>query len=436
MTETAPKRYAPTLIIHFICVSLFFPAFLSQYENVYYQDYFLSSLIGIFITINILLYWKLNLKRHLLPFSLISIGLVLYNAVLFHMYRNNPDLLFWKGEHRNVTFAFLFFIALLIVQDAAKIVSDNAIKWTIRLTIISNLIGLITRMRGISQIQMMNFRYIEIPYDEKNSFWGYFGSDAGEYALILLLTMSFFIVYRRHFRSRTTYLLSQTLLLFCLILTNSITFLLAAAILLFCQFIHFLITKYQIPKKYTLISFPFTAILGGTVIYFLFQKVDTFHRIFLIWKGTWNMLLENPLGLGVSFTGPYYIDTIEEPLLHAYNAFLTHMLRQSLAGGIIFTGLFAVIMIFSLLRRPTYQSVGIWTALLIPLSMNYSLQSLHLPFVLFMLYCIFFRSSEETDADSTSDTAAKPRSGIPSRPEDDIVPIFEIIDLDEEKDPS
>ena len=108
------------------------------------------------------------------------------------------------------------------------------------------------------------------------------------------------------------------------------------------------------------------------------------------------MLLKDPFGLGTSF-GPtiYYVEGVIQPLNQAHNVFLNHMLRHSLQVGVLFTILFLVIILCSLLHRPTYQSIGIWTALLIPLNMNYSLHTVHLPFTLFMIYCIFFRPRKE-----------------------------------------
>ncbi len=404
MTETAPKRYAHALMIHFVLFSLFLPTFITDYWNAYYQDFFISNFIAAFIIVNILLHWKLTLKNNALPALLLTAVLVLYNVASFYMYYEKKRSFYWKNDHLNVTVAFLFFIVLLLARDVLNIISEITIKWTTAAIIVSNLIGLSIRARGYSHIQMMNFIYWKVPYDESNNFFGWFSEDASEYAFLLLLEMAFFIVYKNHFKNIWTYCMSQAILLLCLILTNSSTFLMAAAILFGCQLIHFIVGKYHIPKNYVLLSFPATSVLGGFVFYLLFKYVDTFHSKFLIWKGNWQMLLDDPTGLGTTFgVLQYYVEGVEQPLNQAHNVFLNHMLRHSLEVGILFTVLFAIIIVCSILRRPTYQTIGIWGSLLLLMNMNYSLQTLHLPFTLFLLYCIFFRPTG-----NLHDTAVEP----------------------------
>ena len=419
VTKSAPKRYSNALIIHFILVSVFLPTILSEYWNAYYQDFFAANIIALLICIQILAHWTMDLKKNLLTISLLTIFLILYNAASFYMYKTSTRTFFWKNDQFNVTIAFIFFIILLSTKNIQNIITERTIKWIIYSIIINNLIGLWFRARGYSHIQMMNFIYWKVLYDSSNDFFGWMYSDAGEYALALLLAMAFFIVYKEYFKNKWTYYISQILLLFCLFLTNSYTFLLSAVILFGCQLIDFIISKYNIPSKYVLLSFPITFMILGIIFYILFKNIATFHTKFLIWKGSWEMLLKDPFGLGTSF-GPttYYVEGVIQPLNQAHNVFLNHMLRHSLQVGILFTILFLIIILCSLLHRPTYQSIGIWIALLIPLNTNYSLQTVHLPFTLFMIYCIFFR----------------PRNDAPNKAiAVDSKFLFEILDLDEER---
>ena len=398
MTEITPKRYAHTLIIHFVLFSLFLPTFRSEYWHAYYQDFFISNFIGAFIIVNILSCRKLTLKPNGLPAILLTVTLALYNAVLFYIYHTHKDRYFWKNDHFNVTLAFLLLIVLLLSRDVNNIISGRTIKWTIGSILVSNLIGLSIRVRGYSHIQMMNFIYWKVPYDESNNFFGWFSADASEYAFLLLLEMGFFIVYKKQFKNVWSYCLSQFLLIVCLILTNSATFLLAAFILFGCQLIDYAVHKYNIPSKYVRISFPVAAAAGGFVFYLLFKNVDTFHTKYLIWKGSWKLLLDDPMGLGTTFgVANYFVEGVEPALDQAHNVFLNHMLRHSLGAGALFTLMFAILFISSILRHPTYRTIGIWTALLIPLNMNYALQTVHLPFTLFMLYCIFFKPEENSE---------------------------------------
>lgn len=432
----APKRYAKALMIHFILFSLFLPGFWAEYWNAYYQDYFAANLISTLIAINIFLHWKIDFKQNPLPAALLSVGVILYNAASFRMYSANPDRFFWKKDHLNVTLAFLFFIALLLAKDIRQIITDKVLRWTIRAFVATNLMALILRLSGYSHMQIMCFNFWKVPYDETNNFLGWFCQDPSEYAFLLLLSMGFFIVYKELFINKWTYLLSQLLLLICLILTNSTTFLLAAGILFGLQGIHTLIQKYSIPQKYVWISFPFTILVGAAVFAYLFNHVETFIQQSLILKGNWRMLMDDPMGLGTTFgVVTYYVDGIPTSIFQAHNVFLNHMLRHSLTVGMIYTILFVIIILCAIIRKPTYQSLGIWAALLIPLNMNYGLQTLHLPFTFYLLYCIFFRPQKEADgaAPAKESDAAVPVKEVPKAPQKrNALPVFEILDLDEE----
>ena len=109
------------------------------------------------------------------------------------------------------------------------------------------------------------------------------------------------------------------------------------------------------------------------------------------------MLLEDPVGLGTTF-GPlkYYVSNVDTPINQAHNIFLNHMLRYSLPVGILYAAMFLIIIVFSIVRKPNYLTVGLWIGLLIPMNMDYSLQTLNLPLALFMIYCIFFHRDLDT----------------------------------------
>jgi len=395
MNESSPKRYAHALIRHFIIFSLFMPAFYSQYSNAYYQDIFLGSILAVFFIVNILMHWKLDLRQNTLCTILLAVVVVLYNGASFLNYHINKGLLFWKAYQFNVTIAFLFFMILLLLKDSHSILSDKVIKWTIRSCILHNLVAFVFRALGYRRIQMMNLKFetFDIILSDEPFSWLYL--EASEYALLLLLELALFIIYKDHFKNIWTYIFSLGTLLIGLLLTKSVTFLLAAAIMLGCHLIQHLIDHFRIPKKCMRIIIPISAILGTAFFWLLFAKVDTFHTKFLIWKGHWEMLLDDPVGFVTAF-GPleYFVPDVYTPLNQAHNIFLNHMLRYSLPVGLLYAVLFLIIIVFSILRKPNYRTVGLWIGLLIPMSMNYSLQAVNLPIVLFFLYCIFFRSKK------------------------------------------
>ena len=347
------------------------------------------------------MHWKLDFRQNTVCTILLTLTLLLYNTASIMNYHLNKDLVSWKSYQVNVTIAFLFFLILLLLKDRFCIVSDKVIRLIIRVCLLHNLMGFIFRFLGYSRIQMMNLEFEMFEINPANKYFSWLYLEASEYALLLILEIAFFIVYKKHFKNMVTYVLSQGILILGLFLTKSTTFLLAAAIMLGCQLIQYLIERYKVPKKYVSLSIPLFTVSGIAFFWILFAKIDTFHTKFLIWKGHWNMLLDNPVGLRTAF-GPleYYVTNVDTPLNHAHNIFLNHMLSYSLWVGILYTVMFLIIIVFSIIRKPSYLTVGLWIGLLIPMNMDYSLQILNLPLALFMIYCIFFHTEIQPAASS------------------------------------
>lgn len=392
MFQSAPKRYVHSLIRHFVIVSLFFPTFYSHFKHEYYQDVFLANIIVFIFIVIIFSRWPLNLYRNKWLVISLSLLLLLYNVFSIYNYIHYKDVYFWKSYQINITIAFLFFLSLLVVKDHLAIVNNKVIKITIYAIIIQNLIGFYFRIIGCCKFFMMNFYYNKQPINYANSYFSWLYYDASEYALILLLCMSFFIVYKEYFSNIYTYLCGLGILVIGLLLTESTTFYLAGILLLGFEFINFLILKYNVSKKCLHISYLIMCLISIVFALLLFTYTDSFHTKYLIWKGNWELLLKDPLGLRTAF-GPltYTVPYVDIALNQGHNVFLNHMLRYSLPVGIIYTMMFLVIIVFSIIKKPGYRTIGIWIALLVPLNMDYALQTLHLPFVLYMIYCIFFR---------------------------------------------
>lgn len=397
MKQAAPKRYAHAYLRHFIIFSLFLPMFYSHYQHDYYQDIFPASILAALFIINIVHKWTLDFRRNRPCVIALAILLVLYNSISFYNYYSHPGVHFWKTYQLNITIAFLFFLTLLTIKEEATILSDKVIRFAICTIVINNLVALAFRLFGIRRIQMMNLWHYEVPVEPDNSAMSWLFYEPGEYALMLLLGMAFFIVYKHLFRNIWTYLLSQTVLLVCLFLTQSKTALLAVAFLFGGALLHFVLNKFEILKEYILYSIPIVITITGGILLYLFKQVEFYIDKYFIWKGTWELILEEPLGFRSTF-GPhgYEVDFIPYTINHAQNVFINHMLRYSLPVGIVFAIMFAVIILMAFLRKPNYMTFGIWMAILIMMNLEYSLQTVYLPFVLFMIYCIFFRRKVRT----------------------------------------
>lgn len=399
MNTSAPKRYAHALIRHFILISLFFPAYYSKFQHVYYQDMSFMTIVALLFSINIWLRWRLDFRKHGYSILVISAALILYLIGAVLNYKKYP-VVFWRTEPFNILIAFLFFITLLINRDEHKVISDKVIRFAIYAILIHNGIGIIYRLFGGAKFYMQTLYYEATTISETSPCFSWMYYDASEYALILLLSMAFLMTYKRLFKNNYFYWGAQTLLIICMLLTQTSIYYLATLILFGGNLLYQLIKKYKVLQAYELYSYPVVILLYGVVAYLLLHKVGSYLEKLLIWEGTWDILRVKPEGLFVGFGYiPYEVPGIDVPLIQAQNTFLNHMLRHSLGTGILFAILILVLLIITFMKKPNYRSLGIILAILIPMNMEFGLQSLHLPYVLFLMYAIFYRKGEITNAD-------------------------------------
>lgn len=400
MTQTtiqpAPKRYAHAYIRHFIIFALFVPAYYSFYGHDYYADVFVTGILAILFIINAVHKWSFDFKRNRIPALVLGGGVLLYNLACLYTYKHYPDILYWKTNQLNITVAYLFLITLLLLKEPATIISGKVLMWLKYSIIISNVAALILRLRGYSRIYIQNLLLIKTPLDPETKAFHWFYHSAGEYALHLILYMAFFMIYRKLFRNIWTYYISQGLLLICLVLTKAPGALLAATFLFGGQLLHYLIRRFPVIKENLLYIAPIVVVLIILPLIALFTKNETFHDRYLMWKGSLEIIRDNPQGFGTTFgVAPYETNYLPAGMFHAHNTFLAHMQQHSTLVGIVFLLLFLTIILFSALRKPNFQSLGIWLAVLFMLCMDFALQTMNLPFVLFMLYCMFFREKNK-----------------------------------------
>lgn len=398
MTTSAPKRYAHALIRHFILITLFFPIFYSKYQHVYYQDMSFISILALLFSINIFCRWRLDFRKH--GFSVLAIAIVLLTYVIIAMvnYKRYP-VYFWRTEPLNVLIAVVFFLSLLLLRDETTVISDKFLRFTIIAILIHNVCGIIFRLTGGAKFYMQTLFYEARTIEETDGVFSWLYYDASEYALMLLLSMAFFMTYRRLFKNAYLYWASQGLLIICMLLTNTSIYYLATALLFGFNLLYTLVRKYEILEHCVSYSYPILIAICGVGMYLLTRFLPSLQTKALIWKGTWDILRVQPEGLYVSFGyAPYQVPGVDVPLIQAQNTFLNHMLRHSVGTGLVFTVLILTIFIIAFIKKPQLRSLGILLAILIPILTEFGLQTLYLPYVLFLMYCIFFKKGESTDA--------------------------------------
>lgn len=396
-TQSAPKRYAHALIRHFIIFSIFLPAYFSNYNNEYYQDISLTGILAILFTVSIWYKWPLDFKRHKWFVIALSATLLVYNLVCIYSRKHYLELIVhWKPEQRNITIAFIFFLTLLVIKDHLAVISDKVLKWLICSIMADNILALFFHSKDIGRIEFMNLKFYTTPELVTNGAFQWFYHTAAEYALFLLLYMALFMTYRKLFYNIWVYAACQLFLVYCISLTKAPGALLATGFLFGAQLIHYLVKRFPVIKENLMYIAPGVFAFSAFLLAIIFNKNEALNTKFLIWKGSLEVIRDIPQGFGAGFGATIfetnYVSTI---LIHPENTFLTHMLRHSKPVGIMFLLLFVVLIVFSALRKPNFKTFGIWVALLLMLCVDYTLQIMHLPLVLFLIYCIFFREKEK-----------------------------------------
>ena len=392
-----PKRYANALLKHVVAVTLFIPYYYSKSYNIYFPDFILATFFSTLCLITICTSWKPDFRRNGILAGVLSIVLLAYNVYATHM---NYHYHHWYGDQINTTLAYLFFIALLLVQDSHELVDDLLIKSMIHMIVLSNIMALCYRaLDKYANLLFFNkgVSMGTFPKSEKQYSWLY--SFKSEYAFLLLLCIVFFIVYKKHFHNTLTYCLSQGVLLVALYLSTTQTSMVAALIIFGTQFLDYWWKTNWKMKLVSLAVIPLPLIFVAKELY---QKIVDSRNILTlnsrtyIWSSFLEYIRETPGGIGVSF-GSAMFPAGENLFLtnNAHNVFLNHALRFSIPVGILYTVLLLVIVLFSFIRKPSFLTLGIWIAVFIATMMDQALNTLELSFVLFLFYCIFFRTKKK-----------------------------------------
>lgn len=398
MNTSPNKRYAAALVRHFILIALFFPAFYTKYQHVYYQDLSFMTIIALMLSIHILFKCRLDFRKNMFTVPIVTAALIFYLITAVLNYKRYP-VVFWRTEPFNILIAVGFFLSLLLVRKEKDIVSDSAIRFAMGAMVVNNILAILYRLSGGSKFYMQTFYYEATRISETNRTFSWLYYDASEYALILLLTMAFFITYKRMFKNHYLYWGCQAVFILCMLLTNVSIYYLATLLIFGGDILHMLLKKNQSLQRYLPFSYPVVTILfyGGIVL--LTRLVESFRIKALIWKGAWDLLQETPEGFYTGFGGlSYIVPGVETPVVQAQNTFLNHMLRHSIGTGLVFTLLIVTILVLTFLKKPNYRSLCFLLAITLPIILDFGLQTLHLPYVLFLLYCIFFRQGETNHA--------------------------------------
>lgn len=381
-----------TIIKCFIFFSILCPIYYVKFGNAYYPEVSVPNiLVLLLILCSITNKWIKNACNHRFVRYLLIL-LAGYNAAALYM---NITCLKWFWEEINTSIAVLFFIILLLYEN--RIAFDRKfIRYFIGISVLAVIIGISMYFAGYNSISFMNCQFTLIPHDpdyyEKRFSWFFYHKS--QYALFLLLIISLLNVYKSCFKSTVLFYGCNLLSFLGIILSHTWT----AVICCFIIWTGCLID--HIRSRHVKIDYKKLSCLFPLLIAFLWilkrisreRSLWSLGKRIYIWPAGIKAILQNPAGVGNAFgnTATILIPEYNMEVNNCHNVFLNEMWRFSLPVGLLFTVIFISIVIYSLKKYFSFMNLGIWSALLISLSMDYSLLGGDFTIFFFYIYCIFF----------------------------------------------
>ena len=114
-----------------------------------------------------------------------------------------------------------------------------------------------------------------------------------------------------------------------------------------------------------------------------------------IWKASVEQIKQNPYGITDTFGDAQFVIIQHEywPVYsnNCHNVFLNHMFRFSILVGGIYSALFVLIVLFAAKRNFSIQTIFIWIALFVPMTMDHALTIIEFTFLLLIVFIMFFQ---------------------------------------------
>lgn len=371
----------------------------SKHPN-YYQEFILVNAIAVLFMLGYLAMIILNKRfnRENLIFCIKFFFVMCFYVIFYYLMM---DAIQWKWQGINCIISFGFFLILMCGINKEWFDKYHIIEFTNRSIVISNLIGFIVYLKGYASVYWYNFKFQLMPpkdfYGEKRFEWIYYHKS--QYAFILLLSLAFILVHRKKFINKISLIFSIIILMICLFISHVNTAI-VGGVLILCSFcVDWFIKNLKRVKLWVkVIVIP--VFLGGAISVALlaFKKISAERSILTlgnrtyIWKSAINLILKRPEGIGLRFS--YKKLELMDPTMlttnNGHNIFLNEMLRCSIPVGICFILFFVLIIVYSLEKKFSVLTLGIWISLLMSMMMDYAVMNSGWTLMTFFFYTIFF----------------------------------------------
>lgn len=382
--------------LFFLCAFLF-PVYTSSVMSPYYPEIIPSALL-LFLSCALLLFAVPKSGENRIPALMILLFLIGYNSFFLYYMTFRGQ---WAYENINVTICFLSFLILLMCRPGELFQKHHIVPFLIAVILLTTVIGIIVYHLGYTSVSLMNGNIVFTPHDpdyyETRFSWLYFHKS--QYCFMLLLFLSFFVSYKKYFPKKVLYYAGLIILLYGIYISHTFTALFASLFIFAGDIADLILPRItSIKKRYFLAVIPFLAV----ILYFVY-RMSLQRNIFSlggrlsIWKESINQILQYSEGVGDLFGGTSFsVPGLTFEVYNCHNYFLNIIYRFSLPAGICFGLIFLTIIVFSLIRRRSFLTAGIWIALLLSLGMDYALLTNDLPAAVFLFYMLFFCDRNRT----------------------------------------
>lgn len=395
--------FSAVMIKIMLVVALFMPITTTM-EGSKHPQYFQEFMLVNAVVVVFLLFYVLSLiknkrwNRENLVFC-IKFFVVMCAYILF--YYLMLDTIKWKWQGVNCIISFGFFLLLMAGNNHEWFEKYHIIEFANRSIVISNLIGIIVYLQGYASVYWYNFKFqLMLPqdfYGEKRFEWIYYHKS--QYAFMLLLSLAFVMIYRKKFINKITFGFSIVVLVAGLYISHVNTAIVGGGIILGSFCVDLFVKNFRKIKlwiKVVIIPLFGAGVIGAGIV--AFQKIAAERSVLTlgyrtyIWKSAIDLILKRPEGLGLRFTfKKLQLEGLGMTTTNnGHNVFLNELLRLSIPVGICFIIFFVLIIVYSLEKKFSFLTLGIWGALLLSMMMDYAVMNSGWTLMVFFFYTIFF----------------------------------------------
>lgn len=380
-------RIISLLIKLFIVICLFFP-FVTK-EGKLNDIFILSNFICLLIIL--LCLFKKNVKQFNRSFLVLyGFSIIIYNIVC-GIYNFNYHHYFIEQINKDISFFML--IILIMKIDKNFLIRYKIINFLTGCIVVTVLLSIIYFFIGGEAVSIENFHIYfskQGTFDEKRLTW-LFGHKSS-YALFLILFLNIFVRYRKFFKQKILYIIAISIIIVTIIISGSFT----ALTLTFVTILFIILGEYDLKRRYaiTIVLLPVFSLAAYCIYKYIYiyilqnRDITTLGMRTYIYRAAALYLGVYPQGIGKLFGNlllSYDIMTVD----NLHNIFLNEMLRFSIPVGIIYTIIFLIICVYSIIKNKIW-AIGIWISCFVLFFMDYSLRTELLSLFIFLIYLLFF----------------------------------------------